>query len=109
MSQLARGLPRRTNGKISTKHAVPLVRREPVRQRPEAIANAKVFAPGQEKDASEAADVNEGAPDGPPKRGSSAQLSKRHTPSDFLRRVQKKRRGTAGTAATEFMICSRTK
>jgi len=62
MSQLARGLPRRTNGKISTKHAVPLVRREPVRQRPEAIANAKVFAPGQEKEASEAADVNEGCP-----------------------------------------------
>jgi hypothetical protein len=42
------------------------LRHEPARQRPEEIANARVFAPGQEIEASEAADVNEGAPDGPP-------------------------------------------
>ena len=37
------------------------LRHGPARQKPEEIANAKVVAPGQEKEASEAADVNEGA------------------------------------------------
>ena len=79
------------------------LRHGPARQRPEEIANAKVFAPGQEKEASAAADVNEAPKRGgkaglaeeheentrvkEEKRGSRAQLSKGDMPSDFLRRV----------------------
>jgi hypothetical protein len=38
------------------------LRHEPARQRPEEIANARVFAPGQEIEAIEAADVNGRSP-----------------------------------------------
>jgi hypothetical protein len=42
---------------------------EPARQRSEEIANAKIFAPSQQNETSDAAHVHERAPDGPPGTG----------------------------------------
>jgi hypothetical protein len=81
-------------------------RHGPARQKPEEIANAKVFAPGQEKEASAAADVNEGAQtvhQGPAAFQGEALPRRQNTAAKlaWLRSMKKMRAGRKRSGAAE--------